>query len=136
MKKLIIIVGLVTGLVTSSDVKAQAPIQQKTTAFGSHLDTVDNTEAHVTIPYRVDTWKNGITAQVVVKKISGTVGGTLALEGSMDGTEWNLIGSATTPSDASANYSFNTTVRWYYYRVRYTGTGTMSASVRTTTQLY
>jgi hypothetical protein len=84
----------------------------------------------VTTAFRVSNWHTGVTAQVVVTKISGTVGGSLGLYGSMDGTNWSLIGSASTPSDASANYSFNTTAAWYYYRISYTGTGTMSASFK------
>lgn len=103
-----------------------------TTAFGNALDTVDNTEQHVTTPADglIKNWKTGVTAKVVAKKISGTVGGTLVLQGSMDGTEWVTIGSGASVSDASANYSFNTTVRFYYYRISWTGTGTMSASMK------
>lgn len=108
------------------------PKTMTTTAYGNTLDTVDNTEQHVTTPSDglIKHWKTGVTATVVVKKISGTVGGTLVLQGSMDGTEWVTIGSAATVSDGSANYSFNTTVRHYYYRISWTGTGTMSASFK------
>jgi len=104
-----------------------------TTAFGATIDTVDNTEQHVTTPANglTNNWNAGFTAQVNVLKISGTVGGTLALQGSMNGTDWVTIGNAATPTDASANYSFNTTAKWYYYRISYTGTGTMSASMKT-----
>ena len=137
MKKLFLIAGLlafIAMLVPAGEAKAQmySPKLLTTTAFGNTLDTVDNTETHVTTPADglIQNWKNGITAQVVVTKISGTVGGTLALQGSMDGTNWTTIGSAATPSDGSATYSFNTTVRWYYYRISYAGTGTMSASFK------
>jgi hypothetical protein len=104
-----------------------------TTAFGNTIDTVDNTETHVTTPADGLTrnWSTGFTCKVIVKKISGTVGGTLALQGSMDGTEWVTIGNAATPTDASNNYSFNTVIRWAYFRVNYTGAGTMSASMKT-----
>jgi hypothetical protein len=102
-----------------------------TTTYGNTLDTVVNTASKVTTPLIIGAWKLGVTAQVIVTKISGTVGGSIGLYGSMDGTNFNLIGSASTPSDASANYSFNTTAAWKYYQVKYTGTGTMSASMKT-----
>lgn len=136
MKKILLIVGLIAlvSAFTPTSVNAQwaVPKQLTTTAFGNALDTVDNTEQHVTTTSegRVATWKTGVTAFVIAKKISGTVAGTLVLQGSMDGTEWVTIGTGATVSDASANYGFNTTVRYYYYRISWTGTGTMSASMK------
>lgn len=116
----------------TSAVNAQMAVPKllTTTAHGLALDTVDNTEQHVTTTAEglIKNWKTGVTAQVVVTKISGTVGGTIALQGSMNGTDWTTIGSAATATDASGTYSFNSTVRWYYYRISWTGTGTMSAS--------
>lgn len=129
MKKLLIIS---LGLLLTFAVQAQVrPTLVTTTSYGNTLDTVVNTASKVTTAFRVANWHTGITAQVIVTKISGTVGGAIGLYGSMDGTNWVLIGSAATPSDASANYSFNTTAAWYYFRINYTGTGTMSASVKT-----
>ncbi len=129
MKKLFIIAAM---CVFTSAVSAQiAPIAVKTTSYNNHLDTVTNTASKVTTAFKIVPFKTGVTAQVVVTKISGTVGGSITLQGSMDGTNWTTIGSAATPTDASATYSFNTTVGWYYVRTNYTGTGTMSASVKT-----
>lgn len=136
MKKFLFIALLASLAAIVPAGKAQAqmstPKTLTTTAFGNALDTVDNTEQHVTTPADglIKNWGTGVTAKVVTKKISGTVGGTLVFQGSMDGTEWVTIGSAASVSDASTNYSFNTTVRWYYYRVSWTGTGTMSASMK------
>lgn len=136
MKKLFMMFSIAAAFLIAAPAtgKAQmlAPKTLTTTAFGNALDTVDNTEQHVTTPSDglIKNWKEGVTVQVVTKKISGTVAGTLVLQGSMDGTEWVTIGSGASVSDASANYSFNTTVRWYYYRVSWTGTGTMSASMK------
>lgn len=137
MKKYLIIAGIASFLFAAfpNSVKAQMSVPKllTTTAFGSTLDTVDNTEQHVTTPAEglIKNWKNGVTVNVITKKISGTVAGTLILQGSMEGTEWTDIGSAASISDASKNYSFNSTVRWYYYRVSWTGSGTMSASMKT-----
>lgn len=142
MKRNILIAFAVLITCMSAAVSASAqmltPKVLTTTSYGNTLDTVVNTAAKVTTPADglIKNWKNGATALVVIKKISGTVGGTLVLQGSMDGTEWVTIGSATTPTDASANYAFNTTVRYYYYRISYTGTGTMSASIRSTLFTY
>lgn len=101
-----------------------------TTSHGATLDTTINTGQIVTTPGdgKTTVWNLGITAQVVVTKISGTVAGTLVLQGSMDGTNWTTIGSGASVTDASNTYSFNSTVKWYYYRISWTGTGTMSAS--------
>lgn len=140
MKKLLLIAALIglVGAFTPVTSYAQpgaphvAPKTLTTTAFGNTLDTVDNTEQHVTTPAdgKTTNWNIGLTAEVVVKKISGTVAGTLVLQGSMDGTEWVTIGSGASVTDASNNYTFNTTVKWYYYRISWTGTGTMSASFK------
>lgn len=131
MKKIITIL-LVAFAFALPAIAQQAPRVLTTTAYGNALDTVDNSESHVTTPSLglVSNWKAGVTAHVIVTKISGTVGGSIALQGSMDATNWSTIGSASTPTDATANYSFNSTVAWRYYRINYTGTGTMSASFK------
>lgn len=119
------------------ETQAQSPEAILSAGNSLALDTVVNTAAETTVARRVSPWRTGgqVTFHVVVTKISGTVGGTMKLQGSMVGgntaTNWIDIGSATTPSDASASYGFNTSVRWYYYRIIWTGTGTMSASFRT-----
>lgn len=134
MKKFLLIAGLIALAFVPATINAQmsTPKLLTTTAFGNALDTVDNTEAHVTTASegKISTWRTGITAQCNVLKISGTVAGSLALQGSMDGTNFVTIGTATTPSDASGNYGFNSIVRYYYYRISWTGAGTMSASMK------
>ncbi len=131
MKKIFFITLLSAGvLFASAQTVPLRPIAVTTTSYGNTLDTVVNTATKVTTPQRVTNFRTGVTAQVVVTKISGTVGGSIALQGSMDGSNWNTIGSSSTPTDASANYRFNTTEGWYYYRISYAGTGTMSASFK------
>lgn len=131
MKKVLSILFLIalfyTGNAQSNSVKA---IALTTTSYGNVIDTVLSTATKVTTPFRVSSWGNGVTAQVVITKISGTVGGSLGLYGSMNGTNWTLIGSASTPSDGSANYSFNTVAYWYYYQISYTGSSGQSASFK------
>lgn len=131
MKKIIILMLFAFAFIAPA-IAQQAPKLLTTTSYGNTLDTVINAAAKVTTPVdgTVSNFRIGVTAHVVVTKISGTVGGSLALQGSMDKVNWSTIGSAATPSDATANYSFNTTVGWRYYRISYTGTGTMSASFK------
>lgn len=73
-----------------------------------------------------------VTVAVNVLKISGTAGGTLSLEGSLDGTNW-YAASATTATvlNVSTAQAFKWTIVDFgdiYLRVKYVGTGTMSAS--------
>lgn len=132
MKKIVSILFVAILLFAGSQqVSAQAPSLVTTTTYGNTLDTVVNAGSKSTTALRSTNFRTGVTAQAIVTKISGTVGGSIGLYGSMNGTDWNLIGSASTPGDASANFSFTTTARWYYYKVMYTGTGTMSASMKT-----
>jgi len=74
---------------------------------------------------------------VTVTKISGTVGGTITLQGSIDGTNWKALNTndtqtalaTVTATDASNTYHWRLLGGYFpYYRVSWTGTGTMSAS--------
>jgi len=100
-------------------------------------DTVTNT-ATAYLSTRIMVAKNSpSTIWVAVTKISGTVGGTITLQGSLDGTNWKAIN---TPETATALATFTATdatntYHWrlnsspfLYYRVSWTGTGTMAAS--------
>ena len=72
-----------------------------------------------------------LTVQAVVTKVSGTVGGSAILQGSLDGTNYKSIGADTL---TLANVTTNSHIwylapsKHYYYRVVYTGTGTMNAT--------
>jgi hypothetical protein len=137
MKKIFFIMLLSAGTLFASAQYTQVKSTAlTTTSYGNALDTVTNTATKVTTPFKNTNWSKGVTVGVVVTKISGTVAGSLALQGSPDGINWFTVGSATTPSDASANYSFNTTVGWLYYRVSWAGAGTMSASLKSFIQTY
>lgn len=102
-------------------------------------DTVTNTGTAY-VSSRVMDKRDGFgstVVQVVVTKISGTVGGTISLHGSLDGTNYNaLVTEETqtalatiTAADASSNYHWRLKgCPFPYLRVSWTGTGTMSAS--------
>lgn len=139
MKKLIFLLSLFAVCFTVQAQQSSFPVKTvllTTTSYGNRLDTVNNTASKVTTPVAVSGWHVGISAQVVVTKISGTVGGSIGLYGSVDGTNWSLVGSAQTPTDTTANYSFNTVIGWPYYQLKYTGTGTMSASIKSSLSVY
>jgi len=136
MKKLITL--LFVGLVAFS---ANAQVYSLTNALSPYAasDTVTNggvgtltTRNAVSAAPAVTT-----TVWVAVTKLSGTVGGTLTLQGSIDGTNWkalNTPNTATALATITATDASNT-YHWIisgspmpYYRVSWTGTGTMSAS--------
>jgi hypothetical protein len=131
MKKILSILVLIAFVVSAN--AQQSPKLATTTSYGNTLDTVVNTATKVTTATKVASWyaNAAVNAHVILTKISGTVGGSMGLYGSMDGANWTLCGSAQTPSDASANYYFSTTNRYFYYRISYTGATTQSASIKT-----
>lgn len=98
--------------------------------------TINTATSYVSLP--VTNWYNTVSIQSVVTKISGTVAGTVTLQGSLDGTNFNTVDPnyATVTSYVPTNVSTNTKVfvvtgsPYRYYRLSYTGTGTMSASHR------
>jgi hypothetical protein len=75
---------------------------------------------------------------VTVTKISGTVGGTITLQGSQDGTTYKALNTndtqtalaTITATDATNTYHWRLLGGGFnYYRVTWTGTGTMSATI-------
>lgn len=131
MKKILSLLVLIAFVFSAN--AQQNPKLVTTTSYGNTLDTVVNTATKVTTAQKVGSWyaNASVNAQVILTKISGTVGGSLGLYGSMDGTNWTLCETATTPSDASANYFISTSKRYFYYRISYTGAVTQSASIKT-----
>lgn len=71
------------------------------------------------------------TFSIVLKttKISGTIAGTVAWQGSNDGISFSTIGSATALVDASTNYQYKEIDKGFlYYKALITQTGTSSLS--------
>lgn len=75
---------------------------------------------------------SAVGVQAVINKVSGTVAGTATFQGSLDGTNWETIGSAFTLTNvATQAKAFTQSASPYTsYRVTFVGTGTMSAQVR------
>lgn len=101
-------------------------------------DTVTNTATITLTSQRIPaTAGAAVTIYIAVTKISGTVGGTITLMGSIDGTNFKALNTAETQTalatitatDASNTYHWRLNTNPFpYYRVSWTGTGTMSAS--------
>lgn len=141
MKKLIFLLSCIAlSFGFQTEVKAQLydlvnPLG--TAAVPIKSDTVANTAtAYLTSPLSAD--KSGtVTVIITATKISGTVAGTITLQGSLDGTTYialtdasavPAIATKTATDVASQSFIWRVTgnpVR--YYRVSWTGTGTMSA---------
>jgi hypothetical protein len=131
MKKLLLSLAILTIVVCAS---AQENLKS---VYNLNSDTVTNTgTVYLTSP-RLAGAKETTTIQVNVTKISGTVGGTISLMGSLDGTNFKALNTAetqtalatVTATDASNVYHWRLNGNpFLYYRVSWTGTGTMSAS--------
>lgn len=95
-------------------------------------DTVINggTTSHVKL---LQAHYQTVTVAVRITKVSGTVGGSAALQGSIDGTNYFAISGASnlTLTDVASQGTLwvTTSAPYSYYRVLTTGTGTMRATV-------
>jgi hypothetical protein len=133
MKRLILAFALLATVVTLP-LHAQSSLKS---VYSLTSDTVTNTGVvYLTSPRMVGA-KETTTVQVNVTKISGTVGGTISLQGSVDGTNFKALNTAETQTalatitatDATNVYHWRLTGNpFLYYRVSWTGTGTMAAS--------
>jgi hypothetical protein len=135
MKNLILSIALLlTFCVATFESKAQVDLKS---VYSLTSDTVTNT-ATITLTSPALTQPASQTVvQVNVTKISGTVGGPISLHGSLDGTNFKALNTVVTQTalatitatDASNVYHWRLTGSPFkYYRVSWTGTGTMSAS--------
>lgn len=103
-------------------------------------DTVVNTASKTCSLKVVKSYKS-TTIQANIVKVSGTVGGTLTLQGSVDGVNYVTADTAAFVSDGSATYTATNSASqskvwvingspYVWYRLSYTGTGTMSAILK------
>ncbi len=136
MKKIAILLFVGLAAFLTIDVKAQ--VADFRSVYNLTSDTVTNTATiTMTSPAISPAPATSTTIWIAVTKISGTVGGTLTLQGSIDGTNWkamNTVDTQTalatiTATDASNTYHYRLAGSPFpYYRVSWTGTGTMAAS--------
>ncbi|OYW19924.1 MAG: hypothetical protein B7Z54_02590 [Sphingobacteriales bacterium 12-47-4] len=132
MKKIIFLLFLTIGLMGVSAVDNQAKAQDAEGWFAA-LDTMTNADT-ATYDLTVTGAKHSISFQTNILKISGTVGGTINVYGSVDGTNFltTAIGTQITIANASGNYGFTFgDNRYKKYRIVVITSGTQSCSQRT-----
>jgi hypothetical protein len=103
--------------------------------YGNVLDTVvtGSLTKDFTLTNQITSSSNIVEIQFTATKISGTVGGTVTVQTSLDGTDWYTAQgtSAYTLTDATQTTSFKiTNYCAKYIRIRSVGTGTMSAQIK------
>lgn len=133
MKKILSLIFVVLVVAFS----ASAQITDLKSSFNLTSDTVTNTATGYLQATALSGAKGVASIQIVITKISGTVAGTITLQGSNDGTNFiALTNTSTVPQIATAtatdvaSQTFGWTIGlnvWRYYRVSWTGAGTMSA---------
>lgn len=102
------------------------------------LDTVTNTGTGTLTSVRVNGPGDNVTIVVVCTKISGTVAGTITIQGSLDGTNYKAIPTVETQTSITTATALDVASQvftwrlasspYLYYRVSWTGSGTMAAS--------
>lgn len=132
MKKIISVLSLCFLFAMSNDSKAQ--VQSMT----SSTYTVVNTGT-INLDLKVNDLQKQVSIQYIGTKVSGTVGGTATLQGSIDGTNFKDIPTAMIRQGANAFTNTDVATQSYiwsvadspflWYRVACVGTGTMSLIV-------
>lgn len=137
MKKFILLA--LVGLLYVGSASAQAgSVNFLKSTYSLNSDTIVNTATkYLYLAAPISGYQKVVTVNVNLTEISGTTGGTITLEESLDGTNYYSAFYGTdstysfTPADvASQSYKFKLTdFRGRYLRVKYVGTGTMSTII-------
>lgn len=123
MKNLVFLFALVIGLVF------QSQAQRATTMPLAAGDTVTNSDTAAKIISPITGSYSGIVIQAKATEISGTSAGTIKVQGSLDGVNYDTLTAAKTVLDvASQTHSFYIAAPLpVYLKVLQTGSGTMSS---------
>lgn len=112
----------------SFEAKAQKAMYNDLGPTTLFSDTATNTgTATITALWKAAS--STVTVQARFERLSGTAGGTATLQGSLDGTNWATASATTYTVTNTADQSTGWVITgspWLYYRVSYTGTGTMA----------
>lgn len=124
MKKIISILFIVAFTVSATFAQSGRAIQFPVIAG----DTITNTGSANKI-ITASGGYNSIGIQPVITKVSGTVGGNAILYASQDGTNYVALGDTLKCTDQTTNTKLfkYTDIPYTYYKIVYTGTGTMVA---------
>lgn len=106
-------------------------------AAGLIDDTITNSATGY-ITYPLTDYYEQVAIQAVATKISGTAGGTVTVQGSLDGSNFVTVKAAYITSSTLTVLNQTTTCKIFvitgspykYYRLSYTGSGTMSVKLR------
>ncbi len=112
----------------------------QTSTMTNSGDTIVNTATEA-CSLKVNNSYKSLSIHALITKISGTVAGTLTLQGTIDGVTWVTVDTATFVSDGLATYTAtNVTSQskvwivsgspYLWFKLSYTGTGTMSATLK------
>lgn len=139
MKKILILFALAFS--TVEGVAQQSQDVALYNSLGTNLltDTVTNTGTAVISTRRLPGHRNTTTITIVCTEISGTTGGTITIQGSIDGTNYKAIPTVDTQTSITTATALDVASQvftwrlngspYLYYRVSWAGTGTMSATV-------
>lgn len=133
MKKYLILIAC--ALLLACNVSAQSTVFTMTRSG----DTVVNT-ANKVCSLKVARTYRSTSIQVVVTKVSGTVAGTVTMQGSLDGVTWVTLDTACMATEGPATFVTTNVASqskvflinsspYYWYRASYTGSGTMAAII-------
>jgi hypothetical protein len=130
--KKIIAIFIVSVSLLATNANAQVSNLKNSDYITLSVDTVTNAGISYLKSGAISSKLGVLAVQVTATKISGTVGGTISLEYSLDGTNWSALSSTThTATDVSSQtfgWQLSDGVLAKYIRVKWVGTGTMSAS--------
>lgn len=141
--------GTLNGYILTNSLGGTASASVLKSTYNLALDTVTNTgtktlTGRITLPYKT------VSVGITVTKVSGTLAGTVTLQGSIDGVNYATVPTAyieTVTSQAPytvtgaatftvPDYSAPTKIftingsRFIYYRLSYTGSGTMVGTIK------
>lgn len=105
-------------------------------SYSLNSDTITNSGSGY-VGFTLDKYYEKVAFQPVVTKLSGTAGGTVTLQVSNDGTNYVTIASGyvSAATMSVSNVTTNTAILtvtsspYRYYRLSYTGSGTMSCTL-------
>jgi pheromone shutdown protein TraB len=136
MRKIILLFGMLIAFLAFTHIESKAQVKNLLSTYSLSTDTVTNAgTSYLTVQNKGEA--GATTIQVNVTKVSGTVGGTISLLGSLDGTNFKALNTeetqtalaTITATDANNVYHWRLNGNpFLYYRVSWTGTGTMVAT--------
>ena len=138
MKKLLFALLLVAGTLTAQTTKPVITPNTLANMLSTPTHAATDTITNTTVKYQYAVVKGAniaFTAQALVTKVTGTVAGTVTLQGSLDGINYNAIAgiSAFTLTDvATQSVSFEVKPSTHqFYRIVVTPSGTQSSRIAT-----